>query len=437
MAQVDREHLYHHLGRKIDGLQTRTPWNNAFYSLLAALYTPEEAQLLVKMPNGLSTLGRIERITRYDRTELQAMLDRLSAKGLVFDISLRGKYRYMPSPMIIGIFEWVMMRTGDDLPSKEWAKLFTQYMHGDDSFFKANAGHGERVSIIRTLPREQAVLPSVYTEVLDYEKASAIVDESKRFAIGLCSCRHEKALTGEKKCDIPLDICSSFGIGADFMIRHGFAKEVSRTQMKENLARSRELKLVLMADNVKKQPTFFCHCCKCCCNVLLGITQHGCPNVVETSNYVSQVNEDKCTGCGRCVDPCPVNAIEVIAGENKRSKRGKVIRIDADVCIGCGVCRLSCALDGIALVKRKQRVLTPEDTFERVVLMSLERGTLQNQLFDDPSSLTQGALRGIVGAFLRLPPVKQKLMSDQMRSTFLDAMRGGARKQGNLAALVS
>ncbi|HEX9074912.1 MAG TPA: 4Fe-4S dicluster domain-containing protein [Anaerolineae bacterium] len=132
---------------------------------------------------------------------------------------------------------------------------------------------------------------------------------------------------------------------------------------------------------------------------------------------------------GRCVDPCPVNAIEVVAGESKRSKRGKVIKIDADACIGCGVCRLSCALDGIALVKRKQRVLTPEDTFERVILMSLERGTLQNQLFDDPSSLTQGALRGIVGAFLRLPPVKQKLMSDQMRSSFLDAMRSGARKQ--------
>lgn len=429
MAQVDREHLYRHLGRKIDGLQTRTPWNPALYSLLAALYTPEEAELLVKMPNGLSTLGRIERITRYDRTELQVMLDRLCAKGLVFDISLRGKYHYMPAPMIVGIFEWVMMRTDDDLPSKEWARRFTQYMHGDDSFFKANAGHGERVSVIRTLPREDTILPSVYTEVLDYEKASAIVDESNRFAIGLCSCRHEKALTGEKECDIPLDLCSVFGIGADFMVRHGFAKEVSKTQMKENLARSKELKLVLLADNVQKQPTFICNCCKCCCNVLQGITRHGYPGVVATSNYVSQVNQDTCTGCGRCVDPCPVNAIEVVAGESKRSKRGKVIRIDADACIGCGVCRLSCALDGIALVKRKQRVLTPEDTFERVILMSLERGTLQNQLFDDPSSLTQGALRGIVGAFLRLPPVKQKLMSDQMRSSFLDAMRSGARKQ--------
>lgn len=437
MAHVDNEHLYRHLGRKIDGLQTRTPWNNAFYSLLASLYTPEEADLLVKMPNGLSTLDRVARITRYDRTELQVMLDRLSAKGLIVDVSLRGKYHYMPAPMIVGIFEWVMMRAGDDLPSKEWARQFTRYMQEDDSFFNANFAHDERVSVIRTLPREEAILPSDYTEVLDYEKASAIVEGSERFAIGLCSCRHEKMLTGEKKCDIPLDICSSFGIGTDFMVRHGFAKEVSKTQMRENLARSKELKLVLLADNVKKEPSFICHCCKCCCNVLLGITRHGYPASVQTSNYVSRVNEETCTGCGRCVDPCPVNAIEVVAGESKRSKRGKVIRIDADACIGCGVCRLSCALDGIALVKRRQRVLTPEDTFERVILMSLERGTLQNQLFDDPSSITQGALRGIVGAFLRLPPVKQKLMSDQMRSTFLDALRSGARKQRKVTGLAS
>ncbi len=174
---------------------------------------------------------------------------------------------------------------------------------------------------------------------------------------------------------------------------------------------------------------------KCCCNVLLGITRHGYPKVIETSNYISQVNEDRCTGCGRCVGPCPVNAIQVVDGANKRSNRGKVIKIDSEACIGCGVCALVCALDGIGLARRKQRVLTPTDTFERVILMALERGTLQNQLFDDPSSITQGVMRGIVGAFLRLPPVKQKLMSDQTRSLFLENVRNAARIQGNPAAL--
>lgn len=435
MAHVHNEHLYRHLGKKIDGMQVRAPWNDAFYSMLMAIYTPEEAELLLKMPNGLSTFNRVQRVTGYDPTKLQVMLDRLCNEGLVMDVLLRGKYHYMPSPMVVGIFEFTMMRTGENLPSKEWAELLSRYMFENPVFAQANFAHDEQVTIMRTLPHEETILPSVYTEVLDYEKASAIVEESDRFAIGICSCRHEKMLKGEKKCSSPLEACSTLGVAADYMIRRGLAKEVSKTQMQENLARSRELKLVLTADNVKERVTFICHCCKCCCNEMLGITRFGFHNVLKTSNYVSQVNEEKCTGCGRCVDPCPVNAIEVVAGENKRSKRGKVIQIDAEACLGCGVCRLSCALDGIALVKRKERVLTPETTFERVILMSLERGTLQNQLFDDPSSITQGMLRSIVGAFLRLAPVKQKLMSDQLRSSFLNAMRGGARKQGKQAAV--
>jgi hypothetical protein len=88
-----------------------------------------------------------------------------------------------------------------------------------------------------------------------------------------------------------------------------------------------------------------------------------------------------------------------------------------------------------SLVKRQQRVIHPATTFERVILASLERGTLQNQLFDDPQSVTHQFLRGLVGGFLRLPPVKQALMSDRLRSTFLAALKAGAQKQGNAALL--
>lgn len=82
------------------------------------------------------------------------------------------------------------------------------------------------------------------------------------------------------------------------------------------------------------------------------------------------------------------------------------------------------------LHKRAQRVLHPETTFERVMLQCLERGTLQNQLLDDPGSKPQAFLRALLGGFLRLAPVKQALMSDALRSRFLAAMRNGAVKQG-------
>ena len=73
-------------------------------------------------------------------------------------------------------------------------------------------------------------------------------------------------------------------------------------------------------------------------------------------------------------------------------------------------------------------MLHPESTFERVILQCLEKGTLQNQLFDNPRSITHGVMRSIMGGFLQLPPVKKALMSDTLRSTFLNALISGVQK---------
>ena len=252
----------------------------------------------------------------------------------------------------------------------------------------------------------------------------------RSFQIGICSCRHEKLHIGEKKCDVPLEKCSSFDLAADYLIRNKLAKEVSKSEMLENLAQSIEMKLVLCADNVKRNVTFICHCCKDCCNALAGISKFGYPNTVVTSSFIAKNDPDTCVGCGKCAEACPIDAIKMIPIDQPQTKKKKDPVIDASICLGCGVCALSCNKGAVTLVRREKRVLHPETTFERVILQSLERGTLQNQIFDNPQSITQKFMRGFVGGFLRLPPVKAALMSDMLRSSFLNAMTSGVRKQG-------
>ncbi|MEZ4485836.1 MAG: hypothetical protein R2864_15155 [Syntrophotaleaceae bacterium] len=55
---------------------------------------------------------------------------------------------------------------------------------------------------------------------------------------------------------------------------------------------------------------------------------------------------------------------------------------------------------------------------------------MQNQIFDNPQSLSHKFMRGFVGGFLNLSPVKRALMSDALRSRFLNAMKMGVEKQG-------
>lgn len=426
MGHLAGKDVYRRLGKKIDGLTVRTPWNDKLHAVLKALYTEEEADLVARMPYRPSALARIAQITGYPKDRLTQRLPVLCEKGLVMDVCIRDQYYYMASPLIIGIFEFTMMRTGGKLDTKAWARLFHDYMFGDDAFLQANFPANTQISIMRSLPHEGTVTEVDHVEVLDHERAQAIVERNKTFALGLCSCRHEKHHLNEKPCDLPLETCASLGMGAKFMLRNKLAREISKSQMLEHLAQSREKGLVLNADNVRKKVSAICSCCGCCCNILQGIKRSGHTGMLVTSNFIAQINKDNCIGCAQCAKACLINAIELVANEDPQAKPQKLPRIDDALCIGCGVCALRCAkTKALKLVPRKRRVLHPETTMERVILQCLERGTLQNQLFDDPNRLSHEVLRVVVGAFLRLPPVKKALMSDQLRSRFLSRMGSG------------
>jgi len=428
MGHLVGKALYRELGRKIDGLETRAPWNDKLYAVLKELDTAEEAELVVRMPYGLSTLDQLAEKTDYEKEKLRSILNNLATKGLVMDIWINEAYHYIPSPFMIGIFEFTMMRVGSELNSKDWARLLRDYM--DDAFQSANLGHGEQFSIFRALPYEETIKQTDFAEVLDYEKASAIIEENSKFSIGLCSCRHQKMHLGEELCAAPLESCSQFGYAADMLIRNKLAREVTKSEMKEHFARSRELGLVMTADNVQKNMRFVCHCCGCCCELLQGITHHGYANTIVTSNFIAEIDDDKCIGCGKCAKVCPINAIAMSPATKPEAKRKQDAAVKTEICLGCGVCALSCPKQACKLEKRGQRVIHPETTFERIMLECLERGTLQNQIFDDPNRADQKFMRAFVGAFLRLPPVKKALLSDKMRSGFLNAMKDGVKKQG-------
>ena len=70
-------------------------------------------------------------------------------------------------------------------------------------------------------------------------------------------------------------------------------------------------------------------------------------------------------------------------------------------------------------------MLTPVNTAHRTVVMALERGQLAELLVDGQSSYGHRAAAAILGAVLKLPPLKQALASEQLKSRYLDRLLAG------------
>ena len=52
-------------------------------------------------------------------------------------------------------------------------------------------------------------------------------------------------------------------------------------------------------------------------------------------------------------------------------------------------------------------------------MMAIERGVLQNLIFDNHVLWSHRALAAVLGAILKLPPVKQVMANDQIKSRYL------------------
>ncbi|MFX1386140.1 MAG: FAD-dependent oxidoreductase [Promethearchaeota archaeon] len=71
---------------------------------------------------------------------------------------------------------------------------------------------------------------------------------------------------------------------------------------------------------------------------------------IETECITSYINEEKCIGCGKCVEICPYNAIKLIEIHKKMglySTSLRKARIITAVCKGCGACVVECSVGAI------------------------------------------------------------------------------------------
>jgi ferredoxin len=145
-------------------------------------------------------------------------------------------------------------------------------------------------------------------------------------------------------------------------------------------------------------------------------------NPIHTTNFIPQIHADECTGCGKCADVCPVEAMTLVSANDPHRPKKKTAKLDPDVCLGCGVCVRACPGKCIRLESRPKRVITPLNGAHRAVVMAIERGKLQHLIFDNRVLWSHRALAALFGVILKLPPVKQVMASEQIKSRYLETL---------------
>jgi ferredoxin len=408
---------YRKLSERLNRFPQGAPPTELLFRILEVLFTPEEAALVSLLPIKPFNLKAAAHVWHKSEAESRAVLDKLASRGMMLDTEIDGEQAYVLPPPMAGFFEFSMMRIGDQYDQKLLAELFYQYLNVEEDFVRELFAEGE-TQLGRAFVNEQVITDST-THVLDYERASEVIQTASHIGIGSCYCRHKMGHMG-RACDAPMDICMTFNSTARSLIKHGVAREVGANECMELLQKAIDHNLVQFGENVRKEVSFMCNCCGCCCEAMLASKRFATLHPVATTNFLPEIEDELCNGCGKCAEVCPVEAMGMVSAGHPQKPKLKKARVNEELCLGCGVCIRQCRTGAAKLKPRERRVITPVNTAHRTVLMAIERGKLQELVFDNRALFSHRAMAAILGVILKLPPIKQAMASAQMKSHYLD-----------------
>jgi len=355
------------------------PLTNTFMEILTYYFDDDKEIEFIKafkIKKSMTMDQLSTKLKGWTEEEIDAMAKSVAQKGFIFNQpSSKGLmiYRLMPIVMI-GAFEYEFMKelpkSGAELARvKKVAILYDKLMielgesvqQNYDSIVPAFENQkpfdrtvplrtdqeGKTIQIDETIGAEEQVLPAQTVE--------EIINKYDDIAVGNCFCRQYRETLGEV-FDIGIDaeVCFTFGKSARHVVQQGFGRQVTKEEAIEIMKRVEAAGLVHKAyhnkSDITKEENSICNCHPAYCDAF-RLWREGAFPLLSTAFYLSQVDTEKCIGCGTCVERCPVEAIAL----NDDDKA----EVNEEQCIGCGVCAYICSEAAISLKGGQRRVFVP------------------------------------------------------------------------------
>lgn len=321
------------------------------------------------------SLDQLKEKTGLSEKEVAVKAEALAKKGMIFNQpNSKGVMVYRLLPLIlVGAFEYTFMTKLPEVkerePLEKIAKLyhtllgelrdnmqrnydnllpiFEQQPPVDRTVAVRTTENGGTIAINKAVEAEDTVLPAQTVE--------EIVSKYDDIAVGYCFCRNYNTVLGHDcESNSPNEVCFTFGKSARHTVAQGFARAVSKEEALAIMKQAEEAGLIHKAFhngfNVNRDENSICNCCKDCCDTFT-LWRNGATPMVNSTNYLSLINADACTGCGICVDRCPVDAVSL--------NSDSVAVREEEYCIGCGICARFCPEDAISLQEGMRRVYVP------------------------------------------------------------------------------
>jgi NADPH-dependent glutamate synthase beta subunit-like oxidoreductase/NAD-dependent dihydropyrimidine dehydrogenase PreA subunit len=240
--------------------------------------------------------------------ETEKLLWELAVAGAAFVNKIDGVDKYWHDIWVPGHMEMMVNNKENVKKYPQIAKAFDEY--GKVKGPKAAGIFPVGTGPMRVIPIEQSIKGE--TRRASYEEVSKYLNENTIFSVSDCSCRTAREAMGEGCGHLKEDMCIQMGHAAEYYIRTGRGKEITREEAFEIIKRAEANGLMHSIPNLDGpgKTHAICNCCGCSCFAMRIAGMFVNPDMVR-SNYVSKVDKDKCVGCGECVENCPVNALKL------------------------------------------------------------------------------------------------------------------------------